>query len=263
MPPRERPVSELLAPLLARADALPMGILRYAPLGGFAHGDEEWFLPRFILRGPHGGGDWLRLGIFSAIHGDEPEGALALRDFLCELADRPALAHGYEIYAYPVCNPTGYADGTRHSRAGYDLNREFWRGSFQPEVALLERELTARRFHGVIALHSDDTADGVYAYARGATMTEAIARPALAAAEAFLPRASGEIIDGFPARQGVIKHCYEGVLGDPRELHPAPFDIIFETPQRTPVDLQVRASVAALHAILREYRATIAYGQDL
>ena len=94
-------------------------------------------------------------------------------------------------------------------------------------------------------------------------MTEAIAQPALAAGGGVPAARSGEIIDGFPARRGVIKHCYEGVLGDPRELHPAPFDIIFETPQRTPVDLQVRASVAALHAILREYRATIAYGQDL
>ena len=46
-------------------------------------------------------------------------------------------------------------------------------------------------------------------------MTEAIAEPALAAAEAFLPRATGETIDGFPARRGVIKHCYDGVLRRP------------------------------------------------
>ena len=35
------------------------------------------------------GGDFLRLGIFAAIHGDEPEGALALREFLYELAAHP------------------------------------------------------------------------------------------------------------------------------------------------------------------------------
>ena len=258
-----RTVHGLIAPLLARAEQSPNGQLRYAPAGEFAHGDRDYVLPRFVLRGPHDGGDGFRLGIFAAIHGDEPEGALALRDFICELADQPELARGYHIHAYPVCNPTGYEDGTRHSRAGCDLNREFWRGSLQPEVVLLERELNLHHFHGVVALHSDDTTDGLYAYARGATMTAAIAEPALAAAEAFLPRANGETIDGFPARHGVIRHCYEGVLGNPRELHPTPFDIIFETPQRTPTDLQVRASVAALHAILREYRATMAYGQDL
>ena len=233
-----RTVQELIAPLLALAAESPSGVLRYAPAGEFAHGDRDYVLPRFVLRGPRDGGDGLRLGIFAAIHGDEPEGALALCEFLRELAARPALAHGYDIHAYPVCNPTGYEDGTRHSRAGCDLNREFWRDSLQPEVTLLERELTIHRFHGVVALHADDTADGLYAYARGATMTAAIAEPALAAAEAFLPRARGETIDGFPARRGVIRHCYAGVLGDPRELHPAPFDIIFETPQRTPVDLQ-------------------------
>ncbi len=256
-------VQALLEPLLARAAKLPPDALRYAPVGPFAHGNDEYFLPRFVLRGRPGGGDWLRLGIFAAIHGDEPEGALALREFLCELTAFPILALGYEIHAYLVCNPTGYEDGTRHSRAGYDLNREFWRDSEQPEVALLERELITNRFHGVIALHADDTTEGLYAFARGATMAEAIAEPALAAAEAFLPRATGGTIDGFPARRGVIKDCYEGVLGDPRELHPAPFDIIFETPQKTPLESQVRAAVAALHAILREYRATIAYGQDL
>ena len=58
------------------------------------------------------------LGIFAAIHGDEPEGALALREFLYELTTWPVLALGYEIYAYPVCNPSGYEDGKRHSRAG-------------------------------------------------------------------------------------------------------------------------------------------------
>ncbi len=258
-----RSVQELIDPILARATRLPPDMLRYSPLDGFTHDGREYFLPRFVLRGLRGGGDWLRIGVFAAIHGDEPEGALALREFLYELTTWPVLALGYEIYAYPVCNPSGYEADTRHSRAGRDLNREFWRGSSQPEVALLERELTANRFHGVVALHSDDTTDGLYAYARGATMTGAIAEPALAAAEAFLPRATGETIDGFPARHGVIRHCYEGVLGDPRELHPAPFDIIFETPQRTPLDLQVRAAVAALHAILREYRATMAYGQDL
>ena len=256
-------VQTLIEPLLARAAKLPPDMLRYAPVGPFTHGGSEFFLPRFVLRGRRGGGDWLRLGIFAAIHGDEPEGALALRELLYELTTFPILALGYELHAYLICNPTGYEDGTRFSRAGYDLNREFWRGSRQPEVALLEHELTINRFHGVVALHSDNTTDGLYAYARGATMTEAIAEPALAAAEAFLPRATAATIDGFPARHGVIKDCYEGVLGDPRQLHPAPFDIIFETPQKTPIESQMRAAVAAMHAILREYRATIAYGQDL
>ena len=188
---------------------------------------------------------------------------LPLRDFLLMLDDDPALAQGYELFAYPVCNPSGFEDRTRHSRARLDLNREFWRGSKQPEVYLLERELGVQRFAGLVALHSDDTCDGAYAYVRGATLTEALAKPALAAAAAFLPLATSTVIDGFPARDGLISECYEGVLSNPAELHPLPFEIIFETPQGTPVAAQTAGAMAALAAILREYRQFLAYGQDL
>ena len=87
--------------------------------------------------------------MFAAIHGDEPEGTVALRDFLLRLIDEPALAQGYELYIYPICNPSGFEDNTRHSRAGCDLNREFWHGSTQPEVYYLERELGVHQFAGL------------------------------------------------------------------------------------------------------------------
>ena len=255
-------VDGLLASLVEQARQ-PDSRLRASPLGDFHHGGCRYRLPRFIFQGPPGGGATIRLGLFAAIHGDEPEGAVALRDFLLQLCREPQLAQGYELYAYPVCNPSGFEDRTRPSRAGCDLNREFWHGSLQPEVSYLERELGVHQFAGLVALHSDDTTEGAYAFVRGATLTEALARPALAAAAAFLPLASGEIIDGFPARSGLISQCYEGVLGNPAGLKPLPFEIIFETPQTFPSDRQVAAATAALGAILREYRQFIAYGQNL
>ncbi len=252
----------LLAPLRERC-ARPGTRLRHASLGEFHHGTSRHALPHFLFEGPTGGGSPVRLGLFAAVHGDEPEGAAALCDFLLALDDDPALAQGYELHAYPVCNPGGLARRTRHSPAGCDLNREFWRGSVQPEVRLLERELAARHFHGLVALHSDDTADGAYAFVRGATLTKALAKPALAAAARFLPLASGTTIDGFPARQSLIRRCYEGILCHPAELRPLPFEIIFETPQSFPAARQTAAAVAALQAILHEYRQFIAYGQNL
>ncbi len=255
-------IRRLLRPLIDLASE-GNGPLRYSPTGEFHFGERLYSLPRFTLTGPTGGGDPLRVGLFAAIHGDEPEGAYAVRDFLFWLCADLERARGYEIYAYPVCNPTGFEDATRHSRAGVDLNREFWRGSRQPEVCCLERELGVKRFHGVISLHADDTTEGIYAYARGATLTDAIVEPALAAAEEYLPRANGGVIDGFPARNGIIKACYEGVLGNPNEPRSAPFEIIFETPQSAPAHLQIRAAVRALQSILREYRQLISYAQDL
>lgn len=262
MPTAENPIDRLLAPLLARAGAAGSR-LHYSPVGEFHHGATRYSLPRFVFHGPAGGGNPIRLGLFAAIHGDEPETAAALCRFLLALEANPPLAQGYELYAYPVCNPSGLEDNTRHSRAGLDLNREFWRGSSQPEVYYLERELGVQQFAGLVALHADDTADGAYAFVRAATLTQHLAKPALAAAGAHLPLASGEIIDGFPARAGLVKQCYDGVLSNPAELKPAPFEIIFETPQREPAGKQIAGAVAALKTILREYRQMLAYGQDL
>ncbi|MCX6967303.1 MAG: succinylglutamate desuccinylase/aspartoacylase family protein [Verrucomicrobia bacterium] len=258
----QHPVFELIEEL--RREAKRSEYLSYSEIGPFRSGGAVHGIARFVFTGPDLAEEPVRIGIFAAIHGDEPETAYAALEFLRRLLKEPERARGYEIYVYPVCNPTGIEDGTRHSRSGVDLNREFWQGSKQPEVYYLERELGVLLFQGVIALHADDTTPGVYAYVRGATLTEALARPALEAAEAFLPRAAGSVIDGFPAQDALIHHhCFDGVLSNPAELHPAPFELIFETPQEHPVELQVAAAVAALDRILEEYRPFLAFGQNL
>lgn len=247
-----------------RAFAAGSEALSFNEIGGFALGARLYTLPRFLFRGPDSAYEPVRIGVFAAIHGDEPEPAFATLKFLHRLAREPERARGYEIYVYPVCNPTGLEDGTRRSRSGADLNREFWSHSPEPEVGILERELAALAFQGVVALHADDTTEGVYAYVRGATLTEALAKPALKAAGAFLPHAASSVIDGFPARDALIRGaCFEGVLGNPAELKPAPFELIFETPQEAPFGLQVRAAVAALESVLEEYRPFLAFGQYL
>jgi len=238
--------------------------LSYSEIGFFRHGGKAYSLPRFVFEGPGAEEEPVRIAIFAAIHGDEPATALAALEFLRRLDTGPEAARGYRLSVYPVCNPSGVEDGTRHSRGGVDLNREFWKGSREPEVYYLERELGVHAFSGVVSLHADDTTPGVYAYVRGATLTEALARPAIEAAEAFLPRATGEVIDSFPARDALIhQHCYEGVLTNPAEQNPVPFEIIFETPHLAPVPLQVEAAVAALNRILKEYRPFLAIGQNL
>jgi hypothetical protein len=167
------------------------------------------------------------------------------------------------LWVYPLVNPTGFEAGTRENRAGRDLNREFWRGSREPEVRLLEAELRDRRFDGMVTLHADDTCDGLYGYARGRTLDETLLKPALQAAERVLPRDRRAVIDGFAARDGVIADCFGGVLSAPPEQKPRPFDLIFETPARAPFSNQVAAAVAALDSVLAQYRAFIAHAQFL
>jgi murein peptide amidase A len=223
---------------------------------------SEYYLPHLTFRGPNSV-DPIRLGIFAAIHGDEPAGALAVVQFLLALAEKPSLAEDYRIDAYPVCNPTGFEANTRHSRAGKDLNREFWRNSSEPEVQLLEKELRARHFHGIIQLHADDTSEGLYGFVRGHTLTEALLRPALREAGKILPRNVNATIDGFAAQDSIIYKGYEGILAAPREVVPVPFEIIFETPALAPVEKQADAILVALETIMREYRNLISFAQNL
>ena len=256
-----RDLAELLAPLEQIATTSPNLVANHD--ARFEVEGESYELPRYLFVGPRGGDTPIRLGIFAGIHGDEPEGVHALIQFIKLLEAKPELATGYYLSFYPICNPTGFEDNTRHSRGGKDLNREFWRNSNEPEVRLLQAELISRSFQGIISLHTDDTSDGFYGFAHGATLTKNLIAPALAAAEKFLPRNERPVIDGFNARNGIIREAYEGILNAPPKIRPRPFEIILETPATPPEYLKELAFVIALQTILLEYNKFIAYAPNL
>jgi predicted deacylase len=199
--PERRPVDRLLAQIDQIAENSDHLLRR--PFGQFHDRGQKYVMPRYLFLGPKGGGEVIRIGIFATIHGDEPEGALALSRFVSALEKNPDLAKGYCLFIYPVCNPTGFEDNTRHSRRGRDLNREFWLESREPEVRLLETEIWTHAFDGIITLHTDDTSDGLYGYVAGAILSENLLQPALREAEQFLPRNAQSRIDGFDARDGI------------------------------------------------------------
>lgn len=254
-------LDDLLAPL--RQTAARDASLEYGVAGEFLAQGRRWEIPRFRFVGPDAGQEPIRIGMFAGVHGDEPAGCAALVQFLARIVDERERALGYELIVYPVVNPTGYEDGTRCNRAGKDLNREFWHGSGQPEVQLIERELRTRAFAGVITLHADDTCEGHYGYSHGRALDDALLRPALLAAERVMPRDRRAIIDGFTAREGVISDCFQGILSAPADQTPRPFNLIFETPALAPLEVQIAANVAALDAIVSTYRGFIAYAQDI
>jgi murein peptide amidase A len=257
----KRSIRDLLAPLIKRsADSAS---LLHKPMFSFEQDQREYSVPRLLFVGPRGGAEPIRVGIFAAIHGDEPATASGLVKFVELLDESPELARDFCLFIYPVCNPTGFEDDTRYSRRGRDLNREFWNNSNEPEVLALQTELYTHAFDGIISLHADDTTDGVYGFARGATLTKALIEPALTAAELFLPRNNQALIDGFEAKNGIIRESYNGILSAPPKVNPRPFEIVFETPQLAPVALQEQAFIVALLSILAEYRKTMAYAANL
>lgn len=259
--PARRSIANLLAPLERAAPISPSLVADHG--AQFKSGGQSYDLPRYLFIGPKGGDEPIRLGLFAGVHGDEPEGVHALVQFLSLLEREPELATGYALFVYPVCNPTGFEDRTRYARSGKDLNREFWTGSTEPEVKLLQSELLSHAFQGIISLHTDDSSHGFYGFAHGATLTKHLLEPALQATEHFLPRNGHDTIDGFRARKGIIRDSYPGVLSAPPKVRPRPFEIILETPQQAPAYLKEAALVAALRMILVRYREFIAYAPNL
>jgi len=261
IPRAKRSFADLLTTLDRLAQTSPSLIAK--PGGTFEINGQIYELPRYIFLGANNGDEPIRIGLFAAIHGDEPEGTFALVQLLGLLEQNPELAAGYCLFVYPICNPSGFEDNTRHSRRGRDLNREFWNNSKEPEIQLLQREIYHHAFHGMVSLHSDDTADGVYGFVSGATLTQHLLKPALDAADLILPRSQNDIIDGFAAQHGIIREGYQGVLSAPPGVRPLPFEIILETPQAAPRYQQERALVAALQTILVEYQKLMAYAPNL
>jgi hypothetical protein len=259
--PERRAVDRLLASLDQLAENSPRILSR--AVGQFESAGRRYALPRYVYLGAKSGGDVIRIGIFATIHGDEPEGALALTRFVTELEKQPDIAQGYALYIYPVCNPTGFEDNSRHSRSGKDLNREFWRETSEPEVRFLQSEINLHALNGIVALHSDDASNGLYGFVSGAVLSEHLLEPALLAAERFLPRNTNRVIDGFDAQRGIITEGYRGVLQAVPGLTSPPFEITFETPQKAPLHLQVEAFNAALQTILVEYRYLMAIAQNI
>ena len=254
-------VKHLLVPLLTQV--LYSRCLVADALGSFEVEGQRHWIPRFSFQRTQVRKERFKIGIFAGIHGDEPAGILGLMDFVRELEEDPELGRHYELWIYPLCNPTGYLAGTRTSASGQDLNREFWQGSLEPEVVLLEKEIAAKKFDGIISLHSDDTSPGFYGYARGSVFARQLLSPALAAAERAQPRDSRPFIDGFQAVNGIIHDCFDGILSAPPNTRSKPFEVILESPARSALKDQRTAFTLALRSILQEYRNFITFGGDL
>ena len=233
------------------------------PFGSFESGGREYSLPRYLFVGPRGGDDPIRVGIFAGLHGDQPEATHAVVAFLKILEANPELARDYFLFVYPICNPTGFEDGTRCSRRGRDLNREFWNATVEPEVTLLQSEIWSHALDGIISLHTDESSSGLYGFTRGLTFRKHLLEPALAAAEPVLPRNEEGIIDGFVAQRGAIRESYAGAISGPPKVRPRPFEIALCGPGSAPTFRLEQGFVLAMQAILARYRELRAYAAHL
>lgn len=230
--------------------------------GSFVVEEKRYTIPRFVYHGPSTGVPPIRLGFFALVHGDASAGALGLLHLLNALVADPLPARGFELTLFPLCNPTGYEDDTKHNRAGIDLNRSFWCGCDQPEIKILEEELRTQHFDGLITLHADDTGEGLHGYTQDQVLNDNLLLPALRACLHVLPAHPGAENFSDATDEEIVEESGQGNLGPPPDQHPRPFEIIFETPATAPMTKQVEAIGCALLSVLAECRGFIPQGAN-
>lgn len=217
--------------------------------GSFRVGGRRYTIPKFTFLGPAEDLPQTRLGVFALLDGTEVNGSKALLRFLELLASCPALATGYDLTCYPVCNPTGYEDDTGHNRSGVRIEQTIWRGSAEPEIKILEDELETQRFDGIITLRSEPEAELLEGRTWSQVVKEHVLEPALVLART----------GGIRSLQTTRSAGWGYSLSPPTQ-HPRPFELWFSLPGRAGLEQQVESAVSALVSVLAGYRGFISMG---
>ena len=203
-------------------------------------------------------GDGPTVYLSAGIHGDEPAGPLAVLE-LMKIGFFDDKTHWMIC---PALNPGGLALGTRESRSGMDLNRDYLVRE-SPEVAAHAEWLSRKPVPNVfVSLHEDWESEGFYFYEinlggddpkRAGALLSAISK--------YFPPEPGPEIDGHEVREpGWIYHHADADLPEswPEAIFMAkrgcPLSFTFETPSEAPLESRIAAHIAGLSRLL-EHRA--------
>jgi murein peptide amidase A len=253
-----------LAPLAAldRACRDSVNLLR-KPLPAFRAGDREFQIARYLFVGPKGGAEPIRVGLFAGLHGDEPEGTLALSEFALALERNSDLARNYFLFLYPLLNPAGFEARSRLTADGVNIAHELWKNSSSAEVQQIQSELWMHAFDGIVSLRTDARASEILIEVGGPIFARHLFGNSLANAQDILPQAVDSRPETLPRFKGSLLEKPNELIRAAPGVKPRPFEIVITIPGKAP-GLQQRTAVALLlQRALADYRNFIAYGANI
>jgi hypothetical protein len=194
-----------------------------------------------------------RVYVSAGIHGDEPAGPLAAR----KLIQENQWPENLDLWFCPCLNPLGFALNSRENSKGIDLNREYLKPvaeEITAHIAWLERQA---HFDLCLSLHEDWESHGFYLYELNPEGRLSLAEPVIDAVSRVCPIDPDEIIEGRPAKNGIIRPDL-----DPRTRPqwPEAFYLItyktrqsytFEAPSDYPLQTRVDALASAVNTAMR------------
>ncbi len=245
-----RNYSEIPARLASALD----GSMRPVHLGSVYNNLASYPIEKIVV----GHGHSKRVLISAGIHGDEPAGV----ETICSFIERKVylkLIKDWEITLIPCINPFGYERGTRANHEGIDLNRLFKSSSPPREVALVQ-SVFDRPFDLTIELHEDEDSSGYYLFHSAASdLKTDLAANILNEVQKVMPVNRDSMIDGFPAKEGIISRVSE--LGSmdwwPMALYALSkgtrICLTLETAPRFPIENRVNAHLQAIRTALDNF----------
>ncbi len=197
-----------------------------------------------------------RIYISAGIHGDEPAGPPAIRQLL-EQDQWPA---DVSLWVLPCLNPTGSAVNRRENAEGIDLNRQYLQPEAEETVAHIDWLKRQPEFELCLCLHEDWEAHGFYVYELNPDGQPSLAEKIVARVAEVCPIDTSEIIEGRPARKGIIRPSV-----DPRSrpqwpeaffllTHKTRLSYTLEAPSDFALSVRVAALVEGVRGALEQYR---------
>lgn len=192
------------------------------------------------------------LYISTGIHGDEPAGPLAA----LRLIEENVWPDDIAIWLCPCLNPTGFPLNRRENASGIDLNRDYRQlqsAEVRAHVDWLQRQ---PRFDLTLCLHEDWESNGFYVYEVNPDNRPSFSEKILAAVSAICPVETSDIIEKWPAQNGIIR---PNINPAERPQWPEALYLImnktrlsytFEAPSDFPLLTRVAALTTAVRAVL-------------
>lgn len=205
----------------------------------------------YVLIGPRGQGLPIRLALIAGLSAEDAIATAALAKTLIELDLASLLAQDYALFGYPQANPWTFG-GT-----GREFTSDFWRGSVDPAVRFLERELEGNGFDAVIFIRGNQPISGFQIRTCSRLIATEVLWPAVGLAQRFVPLAPE------PIRLWSSSGLEPSSIFNTGHLRPRPFCLSLCTPRHQPGENQIAAIVFSLKQILYHYRAAIRYAEYL
>ncbi len=208
-------------------------------------------IPRYVFVGDQPGETEIRLGIFAGLRGDDNAGPKAVAAFIDDLVAFPYLGSAFRIYAYPIVNPVSFETETPFTQSGGYLVNEIWRKTNSPEAYLIERELFAVQFQGLIVIHTADEIENLQAGVYGANLNDTLVSPILSSLRSFIPTAEYTVVDSSWS------------LTAAADLKQRPFELTLRIPSSGWQALYSIGLRIALHTAIDRYRSHLAQANNI